>query len=512
MNIIIIYGLTITHLFYIQSLPTLQRGQFVISGVSTCGQGSGYCLLGVDCTVNENFLADDNGHCKGLRTAFTPETYFSCCQYVVKNLTYIEKNYSQYPETTFSYMEKNQTFIANVENINKQDFDETHIENDFKIRNGDNSEFENEIDENRNKKLSRIEDISFISDFAKEKIIDINHLGCTLHSESDRTQNHLQLDSDANNHKFETEVKFRSLKIKNLNTGNENTDNFTLLTPVQKFQFTRDLFGNVVNPIGKNCNHDSNAEYSRQPSLIGDIKRHTVKLNVPEELLRGNNNILDDEVTKNKCVNFTTETDTLNRCVNIWKFISNDTIICFGTLMNSVWLLTSASCITKIFETGMDSVTATDVEEIDGLYGISNMLVHENYKTDDKNEMNDVGLVSLNKVTNSSCFACLSNQEKKYADKSCLTYTMTLNRNNQESLNKCQDRVKVLNIHSRIYLSLTCSSADSFRLMIENTIANALWCDNILTGIGTSFNQDSFIFTPINEYAEWIRENIILYL
>lgn len=304
-------------------------------------------MLGVDCTVNENFLADDNGHCKGLRTAFTPETYFSCCQYVVKNLTYIEKNYSQYPETTFSYMEKNQTFIANVENINKQDFDETHIENDFKIRNGDNSEFENEIDENRNKKLSRIEDISFISDFAKEKIIDINHLGCTLHSESDRTQNHLQLDSDANNHKFETEVKFRSLKIKNLNTGNENTDNFTLLTPVQKFQFTRDLFGNVVNPIGKNCNHDSNAEYSRQPSLIGDIKRHTVKLNVPEELLRGNNNILDDEVTKNKCVNFTTETDTLNRCVNIWKFISNDTIICFGTLMNSVWLLTSASCITK---------------------------------------------------------------------------------------------------------------------------------------------------------------------
>lgn len=54
----------------------------------TCGDGRGYCLLGLDCTLDEEFLPDPEGHCKGLQNAFTPSAYFSCCKY--KNLTGVD--------------------------------------------------------------------------------------------------------------------------------------------------------------------------------------------------------------------------------------------------------------------------------------------------------------------------------------------------------------------------------------------------------------------------------------
>lgn len=60
----------------------------MISGVMTCGDSRGYCLLGLDCTLDEEFLPDPEGHCKGLQNAFTPSAYFSCCKY--KNLTGVD--------------------------------------------------------------------------------------------------------------------------------------------------------------------------------------------------------------------------------------------------------------------------------------------------------------------------------------------------------------------------------------------------------------------------------------
>nr|QKV49923.1 mucin-22-like protein [Locusta migratoria] len=53
-------------------------------GVSTCGNGSGYCLLGLDCTLDDDFVADTSGgHCRGLLTAFTPSAHFVCCRYAM---------------------------------------------------------------------------------------------------------------------------------------------------------------------------------------------------------------------------------------------------------------------------------------------------------------------------------------------------------------------------------------------------------------------------------------------
>lgn len=54
----------------------------MISGVRTCGGGAGYCLLGLDCTLDEDFLPDEGEgqHCEGLRSAFTPSAHFVCCR------------------------------------------------------------------------------------------------------------------------------------------------------------------------------------------------------------------------------------------------------------------------------------------------------------------------------------------------------------------------------------------------------------------------------------------------
>jgi len=63
-------------------------GLFVIMGVRSCRDGTGYCLLGLDCTLDEDFLPDDQGgHCDGLRSAFTPSAHFICCRYNAANKT-----------------------------------------------------------------------------------------------------------------------------------------------------------------------------------------------------------------------------------------------------------------------------------------------------------------------------------------------------------------------------------------------------------------------------------------
>ena len=57
-------------------------------GVRSCRAGAGYCLLGLDCTLDEDFLPDDEGgHCDGLRFAFTPSAHFICCRYNAANKT-----------------------------------------------------------------------------------------------------------------------------------------------------------------------------------------------------------------------------------------------------------------------------------------------------------------------------------------------------------------------------------------------------------------------------------------
>jgi len=55
------------------SLPSLNRGSYVIHGVDTCGQGEGYCVLSTSCTEDLEAFEGDH-HCEGLKHAFV------CCK------------------------------------------------------------------------------------------------------------------------------------------------------------------------------------------------------------------------------------------------------------------------------------------------------------------------------------------------------------------------------------------------------------------------------------------------
>ncbi|CAL4062060.1 unnamed protein product, partial [Meganyctiphanes norvegica] len=62
--------------------PLVDPGLFVIQGVTSCENGTGYCMLGHNCEVDVDFLpTDTNGHCDGLREAFTPRIHFDCCRF-----------------------------------------------------------------------------------------------------------------------------------------------------------------------------------------------------------------------------------------------------------------------------------------------------------------------------------------------------------------------------------------------------------------------------------------------
>ncbi|XP_026676043.1 uncharacterized protein LOC113465593 [Diaphorina citri] len=115
--------------------PIVDAGLFVISGVMTCGDGRGYCLLGLDCTLDEEFLPDPQGHCRGLQNAFTPSAHFSCCKY--KNLTgqdnfvytmvdpAVSTLVNSYSESSTEKMNiENQNTGSNIKDATKHDADQ----------------------------------------------------------------------------------------------------------------------------------------------------------------------------------------------------------------------------------------------------------------------------------------------------------------------------------------------------------------------------------------------------
>lgn len=64
------------------ALPIVDPGVFVIQGIESCVDGEGYCMLGMDCTADIDFMAAESGqHCDGLVDAFTPSVQFTCCRY-----------------------------------------------------------------------------------------------------------------------------------------------------------------------------------------------------------------------------------------------------------------------------------------------------------------------------------------------------------------------------------------------------------------------------------------------
>jgi len=56
-------------------------GVFVITQIKECRNRMGYCILGISCSVDSDFVEDDlGGHCDRLSEAFNPKASFVCCK------------------------------------------------------------------------------------------------------------------------------------------------------------------------------------------------------------------------------------------------------------------------------------------------------------------------------------------------------------------------------------------------------------------------------------------------
>jgi len=78
LTLVLFHSLMVTLL----ALPVVDPGVFIIQGISSCANSSGYCMMGADCTSDIDFMPAPKGqHCDGLADAFSPAVAFSCCEF-----------------------------------------------------------------------------------------------------------------------------------------------------------------------------------------------------------------------------------------------------------------------------------------------------------------------------------------------------------------------------------------------------------------------------------------------
>lgn len=263
----------------------LFSGLFVISGVTTCGESFGYCLLGSDCTMDDDLLADSSGNCDGLKRAFTPSAPFVCCKFNKKRLQ------SKVPITNSGTKigTSNETRFKLPKNIRENIIDYSKIEND---------------------QLAKLNQIGLVVKKIVEQLIN----------------------ESANNIKADEIMFSKKEKLE------ENT-----------------IRNEIKEELPININATEIIETTINPSRIEEIT--SVDENLKTEIPSDNKDIMGT----NKCNTTEERTDELtiedefkyekDICQKICKsevtFIVEKKPICYGTLLDALWILTSATCASR---------------------------------------------------------------------------------------------------------------------------------------------------------------------
>ncbi|XP_065213575.1 uncharacterized protein LOC135840804 [Planococcus citri] len=454
--------------------PSIRRGILAITGISTCGQGDGYCLVDVDCLSGEDFSPDPIGHCDRLKAIYSSSSSFSCCRLVSNNESKIATTTKHADTTTITAIRS--SMVEKIDNLSN----DVKQEKSFRLSNG-------------------------LSDLTRQ---DASFSAKNIHYE-------LELESYDNDTAF-VENNARMLKPSDVMKSS--------ITPMMILSNMNDSNGNISEHRRMIWSDDEDSQTNnKMTSSLNTSNNHSIciglgQIVVPADMKNKNLNSSDERLLNygkdepDTCLNITSSFQNDKKCVNVWKFINaKGVLLCFGALLNPVWLITSASCVTKIFKETLDSVLVTNTKEKNRVYGISNVIVHENYAMHERADANNIGLVSLNKFVTGGCFGCLPIQDSTHLDKICSIYEDHGNSSNEKKLiPKCQDKLKALSIDSKMYLSVFCSSQRESVNM--KTRSGNVWCNNTLVGIETAKNQEDFrIFTPINEFSDWILRNIQLY-
>lgn len=84
------------------------------------------------------------------------------------------------------------------------------------------------------------------------------------------------------------------------------------------------------------------------------------------------------------------------------------------------------------------------------------------------------GLISLDSPTDSSCFVCFSNEEKKYSDKSCFTYVLTSSEMNPGNETTGSDFL----LTTKKYLdNIRCSEVRTRNTVTFSEVLNKKYCE-----------------------------------
>ncbi|XP_050421340.1 uncharacterized protein LOC126833825 [Adelges cooleyi] len=423
------------------SMPLVDPGLFVISGVKTCGNNSGYCLLGPDCTTDDDFLPDSTGHCEGLKRAFTPSASFSCCKFNNRTTVAVPAIDG---ETAVAF--DGTTTNRNIRNVWQVDVDPA------------------KVDVDQLAKLHHIETVvkTIVEQLINETANQLKHKGANKESTA-------IADSD-----------------------NGRTENLAMEAAAD--ETNEDAV--VVDSSGEE--ETPTTEKPEPEMTVTDLELKAE----PVDTAQDEDSMDEDEYKAGKDI-------CKKTCKSEITFATGKRPICYGTLIDDIWILTSATCASRIHKADMRKVLVSRKSStgVQGL-GISNILVHEDFKSPAiKNapDHNDLALVSLTvPILDGGCSPCL--QRSNVTTQMCKNFQGTIVKNTVKNAENCEDRLQMKKFINSHYYVLPCNR---WRMQYnkEGHLGSGLWCNGILAGVQTGVGVGSLIYTPVNEHNAWISDN-----
>lgn len=264
----------------------------MISGVKTCGNSSGYCLLGSDCTTDDDFLPDPSGSCEGLKRAFTPSAPFVCCKFN-----------KRFPHTEIPIL-----------NFNLKN--DTSTETNKLARNTRENIDSSKMDSDQLAKLNQIESVvkKIIEQLINETANHIKSDETIIADEQNTTRNEIRKDIPMTESIDRTEMPV---------TFNDSTEiNETTVNPLVKEVETIDDGNSLRTEIPPENKEETETDQSDISELV------------PEE------SFIDDEFKSGKPI-------CQKTCKSEIIFMVDKKPMCYGTLLDDIWVLTSATCASR---------------------------------------------------------------------------------------------------------------------------------------------------------------------
>ncbi|XP_063242675.1 uncharacterized protein LOC134542401 isoform X2 [Bacillus rossius redtenbacheri] len=474
-----------------RGLPIVDPGLFVIMGVRTCGMGRGYCLLGGDCTLDEDFLPDvDGGHCDGLRSAFTPSAHFICCRYSNGSIT-------AEPETSGTTQDPDNTTTSLALEPRGPTTHLLDFSNDlFPL--GDTLR--------RPQNPAASSSISSHSGDGGLRPADGNEVGIATRSQ----ENHLPslTTSTADEYGEPTQPVEEENTIVYKPTTPTVVDYHTYITAAQDRDLTKEEMGTEVmsftdglTTTGESLSMttDTVVGTTSYPATLEVRDNTTVAEGVEGATTAGPHRPTGDHQWR--CSG-----DQRNLCWMVTFEDSRDgTTLCHGAFVGVNAVLTSAQCIVRLFSHGLEEVKLRGGSTRVSSAQIKDVLVHEDYDIEGPMDvLNDLGMVRLHSGEWSTlapeCALCLPQVEEDFMGRKCCSPAIAP---------PSHSAGRQLDGHAYS----DCGPGESVSGPRRDAqpgaemAGSALLCGSVLAGVA-SMMQGGAIFTPTTNHLPWIRANM----